>query len=95
MIPYDGALEIDNYPPCPRCHTSEQVVHVIYMAAPMWFCECENVIFGWWAFVAEWFPTVTVDENGDETFALYVYEGSYLDGLSGWFFKDVEDEKDL
>lgn len=70
--------------PCPTCGEVDGVVKVIYFGVPMLWCDRDNRLFGFWSFVATWFPAVSEDEDGQPAWKLFVYEGSYPVALWYW-----------
>lgn len=61
--------------PCPICCSTEQVQRVIYMGLPLYLCDCDNVVYGFWSWLFGLLPF-----NGE----FMVYECSYWRALWYW-----------
>ena len=67
---------------------------VIYLGLPMRLCEQAECwcLHGFWAFVAEWLPIVSEDDDGEPTWAFFQYDGWYPRALVAWLMGSGGDD---
>ena len=70
--------------PCPICKSTEKAQKVIYMGLPLYLCDCDNVVYGFWSWLFSWLPF-----NG----VFFVYKGRYRRALWHWV-NDWEPEEE-
>jgi hypothetical protein len=68
----------------------ENSLKVIHMGFPMYFYEPENILWGFWSFIANWFPSVAPDYKGYPNFVFITYKGSYWKALKDFIIGDLK-----